>query len=396
MRSICCPLCDTNAFDILRVTPWTVWVGKQAERWTTINVICRHCGFVFQNPQPDEVELERFYEVQHRECGSDAVNYDLEREAYYDAVVRYLVDQVGDGKRMLDVGCYQGAILRRFSEAGWVVAGMEPSSEGVEACRKQGLNVVHGSFADFRSSEHYDLIVMNGVLEHVADPNRFLARAGSLLRDEGFLYLSVPNVQAPFLNSVSEIFTHQHLTNFSPATLRAFLEKHGFTVMDILPDFRWSWCIRGLAQHRKGIQTGGMEPPGCSEYRKTLSIVKQYSGFLDHERTQVNDMLMHLWNPQPRRVVIYAAGSHTEMLLRHTGLRNADIVGLVDGSPSKWGNELEGYSIHSPEKIEAMKPECVVISSRAFQEDIWRRLQPLEAKGIEVLRLYENETHEKG
>ncbi|MBK8477040.1 MAG: hypothetical protein IPL39_12300 [Opitutaceae bacterium] len=96
------------------------------------------------------------------------------------------------------------------------------------------------------------------------------------------------------------------------------------------------------------------------------------------------------WRAKSARVVIFGAGEHTRLLDRCTVMKRANIVGVVDSSPSRQGCEIMGSKIQAPSAIPALRPDVVVISSAAYQEEIYRSLAGLEAQGISIVRLYEN------
>jgi hypothetical protein len=43
---------------------------------------------------------------------------------------------------------------------------------------------------------------------------------------------------------------------------------------------------------------------------------------------------------------------------------------VVDSNPQKWGQDLCGYEIQSPDEMNAWKPDCVVISNYNYDEEI--------------------------
>lgn len=98
--------------------------------------------------------------------------------------------------------------------------------------------------------------------------------------------------------------------------------------------------------------------------------------------------LVEDWKQKGKRVLIYGAGEHTVALFKLTALREADLVGIADKSAAVQGERQWGFEVVAPREIPALRPDVVVISSAANQDEIARELEPLEARGIEVVRLY--------
>jgi SAM-dependent methyltransferase len=72
------------------------------------------------------------------------------------------------------------------------------------------------------------------VLEHLDDPAAAIARVASLLAPGGRLLIGVPNLASVQASIGRERWYHldlpRHRTHFTPAGLRALLERHGFAV----------------------------------------------------------------------------------------------------------------------------------------------------------------------
>lgn len=138
--------------------------------------------------------------------------------------------------RILDVGCGWGHQLLELWCAGYKnVSGVDHSPGQAEAARKAagGRVEIHcGDGQEFlRAHEgHFDVIVLNDVLEHVPlDKNReFLARLRAALRPSGVLVVRTPNMSS-LLAAHSRYIDITHLTGFTEASLVQLLEQEGFT-----------------------------------------------------------------------------------------------------------------------------------------------------------------------
>jgi FlaA1/EpsC-like NDP-sugar epimerase len=87
------------------------------------------------------------------------------------------------------------------------------------------------------------------------------------------------------------------------------------------------------------------------------------------------------------RVVLFGAAETGEMVLAAGSDLGIEFVGVVDNDPSRQGKLIGGVRIGSPETIESLRPDAVIITSFGHMDEIEEQVKHLEGKGIQVLRL---------
>lgn len=227
-------------------------------------VRCRGCGLVVTSPRPTADELPSHYEegyyahVAPATSRRDRVVAKLkEYRGGYPAKDPVLVrggwrfgaallggvfltnlPHRGPGKKLLDIGCGSGKTLRWAEERGWEVYGVEWSPAAVEHARRSGLDQVRQGAVETQSypGAFFDAITMYQVLEHVYSPTSVLREANRILKDDGSVWVSVPNF-ASFPRWMLGGAWHGlqipiHLYHFTPATLRRAAETAGFRVVE--------------------------------------------------------------------------------------------------------------------------------------------------------------------
>jgi len=138
-------------------------------------------------------------------------------------------------RRVLDVGCGRGYLLRQFRTMGWMTSGIDIKGSPIPV-GDPDLDCREGDASSLPwPAGHFDLVVINHVLEHVADPWMACAEAARVLRSGGILYVGVPNYgslqQRLFGTLWFPLEIPRHLYHFSPLSLRVLAETAGFTVM---------------------------------------------------------------------------------------------------------------------------------------------------------------------
>jgi len=212
------------------------------------------CGLVYVDPLPTPEEVAaREDEAFHGGLVDETAEM---FSAYYrnfpdDPVVRgfratvaRLKEMTGGGK-LIDVGIGTGLLLHLAREAGFTPLGCEISAGAAEKAREEfGVDVEVGDFLVADVGEAPAAITMADVVEHTADPRRFLMRAAELLRPGGALFVAVPNhrstlfraadvlARIPGLSSMAgRLYVPNHYWYFTPATLVRLIESVGLRVV---------------------------------------------------------------------------------------------------------------------------------------------------------------------
>jgi SAM-dependent methyltransferase len=237
MRRVDCPLCDIDRAEaVTEVQDRLLGVEGQFAL-----VKCPECGLLYLNPQPTMDEIARYYPAEYDSfvypnqghmswLRRASIDYGLRKRRR--AVTRY--KKAG---RLLEVGCATGIFLNAMRETGpWDVYGVDISEPAIRYARDVfGLNVFRGQLEEARFPDnHFDVVVLWDVLEHLPNPKSALLEIRRVLADDGWLVFRVPNLDSldaklfgPYWAGLD---APRHFTVFSEATLRRLLDVTGFTL----------------------------------------------------------------------------------------------------------------------------------------------------------------------
>lgn len=98
---------------------------------------------------------------------------------------------------------------------------------------------------------------------------------------------------------------------------------------------------------------------------------------------KVNRLLAALGD---RPIVVYGRGEHTELLLRCTNLKQ-HVSAFSDSNPEMWGKKTLGLDCIPPEKINDIATD-VLVSSKAYENEICQYLEKLFGQTIKIYSLY--------
>jgi 2-polyprenyl-6-hydroxyphenyl methylase/3-demethylubiquinone-9 3-methyltransferase len=114
------------------------------------------------------------------------------------AVFRLIVEVLPPGARILDLAAAQGNFSIALAEMGYDVTWNDLRSELADYVRlKQEFGTIHfvpgDAFEIDLPEESFDAVVVTELIEHLAHPDHFLARAAQLARPGGYVIMTTPN-----------------------------------------------------------------------------------------------------------------------------------------------------------------------------------------------------------
>ncbi len=147
--------------------------------------------------------------------------------------------------RLIDIGCGEGffgeAVKARFP--GCETWGVEPVAAAAQSAATRNDHVVHAPLenAPDLPAGHFDAVTMNDVLEHLTWPEPALAMARRILKPDGKLVLSLPNIahyrvvhDLVFKNDWEYgdygILDRTHFRFYTTKSATRLLQQNGFTM----------------------------------------------------------------------------------------------------------------------------------------------------------------------
>ena len=194
-------------------------------------VRCRRCSMIYANPVPAEFATGQYYD----RAGTDYYLSPAKLESDY-AAVRFerelrLFRKHFQGGAVLDVGCSSGAFLFHLSQrfpGCYQVLGTDVSGPPLDYAASRGVAVLRGNFLeqDF-GQKQFEAVTFWAVVEHLLEPQSFLAKACSVLKPDGLCFVLVPNMNSLAARALGARYRYiypQHLNYFTKATLAKLVE----------------------------------------------------------------------------------------------------------------------------------------------------------------------------
>lgn len=140
--------------------------------------------------------------------------------------------------KLLEIGVGSGANLKKFIDWGWSADGLDFDAKAVEACKAQGLNVMHGDLASQNFTEgQYDAMFSSHVLEHVPDPKALFRESFRVLSGGGVFVAVTPNANSLlhrlFKRAWRGLEPPRHLQIFTRQALKKLAAESGFSRVEV-------------------------------------------------------------------------------------------------------------------------------------------------------------------
>ena len=140
-------------------------------------------------------------------------------------------------KKVLDVGCGTGRLVKFLNSKGFVAFGCDSSSNAVRVARKLNnkltIKLASATILPFKNNS-FDLVTAISLIEHLTqnESKEFLKETRRILKPKGYIFLVTPNFATPLkIIQGSKWFGYSdptHLTFYTPASLKKILFKYNF------------------------------------------------------------------------------------------------------------------------------------------------------------------------
>ena len=375
-----CPVCGSNRLEWiyeaadLPVFANVLWPDRDSAiscpKGSIRLALCRDCGFIFNTSfDPGLLEYSERYE--------NTLDFSPRFQEYARSLAERLIERYDlHGRTVIEIGCGKGDFLLLLCKMGNNSGiGFDPSYEDRPEAELDGLDV---RFIKDRYSETYvhyaaDLIYSRHMLEHLADPRRFLDTIRSSIGDRcTAVFFEVPNALHMIRNTFVWDIIYEHFAYFAPPALAYLFSASGFDVREISEEFGGQYLAAHVSP-RDGAPTGGRAAGDDGGRRGEIDhLVREAAVFGEAHRR-----VIAAWREKITReagggrVVLWGAGSKGVTFSNLLRLGDA-IPYIVDINPRKEGMFVagSGQRIVQPDFLASYRPDIVVIMNAIYEKEI--------------------------
>jgi len=270
-------------------------------------VKCKDCNFYFI-----DIKDNMNYSISNKYKKSTYLDRDRLRSVFCRTKNLIL-----NSESIIDIGCGDGFLL--------------------DLILKYGHHNIHGVefFGNTKyitkeiPDEQYELIFLNGVIEHIYNLNSFMGNICKHVNENTVIYIEIPDFGLDKLNRQPLYdFSNEHINLFSMNSLITYMELHGFFPQTVSRcEYLYDTCIYGIFNR--------------IHYDIENSIINQYDNYLEY--------LKEIKNYLSKPIYLWGAGSFTRMVMNDIDCSN--ILGIIDSNMELHGKDIKGIKIIPPTNL---------------------------------------------
>ena len=344
-------------------------------------VQCTRCGAFYADNIGETMPLMHYYEMMSK-YETEAFSVSREALAEYEFAIGFLRGHLAPEQSIIDIGCGNGAMLHMLQEQGFRhLTGLEPSEKNCRGITERwGIRAVAGALGEDMPplvGETFDVVLMEGVLEHLIDVQGNVRDALAYLKKDGALYLNVPDLAAfPDCHDLYQQFSVEHVNFFSLPSMQNLMGAFGMTCVAY---DRNGYGVFTLWRHAsEGVTARTFDQAGTADMRTYLAGAEQLAAQMKDRLTPYRGCEVYVW----------AAGTHTAMLYQLGLLDGIHVRAIIDSNANYQGKEVYGVPVIAPQELTEREPLPIIISSQLAQDAIHAQIKEKMGLPNEMVRLY--------
>jgi len=300
--------------------------------------ICISCGLAqLSNPMPPDEVRSRF----------DWISYN-EPEGHLDNLVEILATKIDLSKKTHIVGVTykDDSTLDRFYRKGIVDTYRLNQTDDLQITEPLASleTIQHALSPDAAATlatkfGQADILLIRHILEHAHEPLRLLEACRNLCKPGGLLVIEVPDCRKMLDGHDHCFLWEEHISYFTPETLRGFFEGTGFSDVDIrvypypMEDSLVA-IVRNVCTSPKQWEINTV---------KELARLERFAGTFSSRGMSIKQHL-HELRSQGKRIALFGAGHLAAKFINFYGLAEY-LIGVIDDNPNKLGRYMPGSKL---------------------------------------------------
>ncbi|HEY2194967.1 MAG TPA: class I SAM-dependent methyltransferase [Actinomycetospora sp.] len=294
---------------------------------------------------------------------------------------------------VVEAASNDGYLLAHVVADGMRALGVEPSVNVGDAARARGVPTVTAFLSEDTGAavraEHgpADLVVANNVYAHIPDLVGFTRGLRAMVADDGWVSIEVQHLLTLVQLRQFDTIYHEHFQYYTVGTAIRALATGGLDLVDVelVPTHGGSIRLWARPSELHEPASPAVADVLAREAAAGLDTVAGHAGFARDVSRIRNDLVRFLIEAADRgeTVVGYGAPGKGNTLLNYCGIRPDLLAYTVDRNPYKHGRYTPGtrIPIHPPERIDADRPDHVLVLPWNLREEITAQLAPVSAWG---------------
>ena len=289
----------------------------------------------------------------------------VEQLHHHEDIQKFLQALPSKNAKIIDIGCGSGSLLIGLKSKGFTeLYGIGMSSTITSLLEQSDIKCKTTSITEkninLAESASFDIVCLISVLEHVYDLNMALSNISTMLKENAYLIILLPDAayyHKEILNPI-HVINLEHINHFDKTSLGNLMKQYGFLshISDkhVMNTQRTSSTQIVCVYKKCTIVADLLKFHFTKESARSVSLLVE-----KWKAVQANNEIERMVSSQ-EEIVVYGAGNYTYSMLSDTILKNCNIIAFIDGNPSKQGTHLMGLPIHDPNFLLDFKGTVIV------------------------------------
>lgn len=267
-------------------------------------------------------------------------------------------------KSALELGGAHGILsveYQKLDDIPWSI--LEPNPSPVEGCKAE---FVKGFFDDrFRFDRFYDTVIHSHVLEHLYEPEKFMAQLGRFMKPGQLMIFSVPDLAEWLKRKFTNCINFEHTVFLTEPYIDYLLSKHGFRTVEKRHVMDGHSIFYTVERDDSVVVTELPE----TLYAENRALYADFAGYYESLTQDINARVRD-WEGE---VFLFGAHIFAQYLIAF-GLDTRRIRCILDNDRRKQGKRLygTGLSVASPEILAGLSNVAVILKAGIYNEEIKR------------------------
>jgi len=333
-----------------------IYSSSNGKSITSLSKISDHPAIVYFDEtighlQTQEIEgIENYYDEKYEiynQSEEDDILYKVEgdkkiyRQQHQVETILSKID-IKPGIKILDYGCAKGTVMKRLLERRTdIKTYLFDVSKMYENLWKKFVD--QKQYASYQIKPEWngqmDVVTSFFAFEHVVDPIKELQAVKKLLKENGLVYIIVPNV----FENYADFIVNDHIHHYSNVSLRYMLLKTGFDVVEIDAHSHFgAYVVIGKKTQEESLKfETGTE---LNKIKDECYTIANYWNKLQNKIAAFES------NTKGEKAAIYGAGVYGNFIA--TSLKDLSCVScFIDQNTLLYNERILAKAIYSPQDL---------------------------------------------